>query len=333
MTMQPWSGNDLYHSTPCTKYQRIMLRRRTRRFKQQLDNTMYTPTEIKSSPKPCPNRFEKALALEEMLVAEIKRYRQSRIKVAYLLWQMKKDELWRELDFNSFPEYCASPTGLQLEWHDRTVQDYTRTIQAYMDLDVPAKELQQINFSNLSALAPVVNESNLDLVLSDATALGNRDVRKRKKSGVYEGTEQVLEATKEPEYTFTNSHSEPPGPRRASFTIFGEPASKANSRRLVKINGRPASIKSQKALDYVKAFQVQCPKLKALIAGDVAVTITIYYASRRPDLDESVILDAMQDLVYANDRQVKEKHVFWGGIDKDNPRAEIEVAERVVGNE
>ena len=56
--------------------------------------------------------------------------------------------------------------------------------------------------------------------------------------------------------------------------------------------------------------------------GDVSVTITIYYASRRPDLDESVILDAMQGLVYLNDRQVKEKHIFWG-LDKTNPRAEI----------
>ena len=38
------------------------------------------------------------------------------------------------------------------------------------------------------------------------------------------------------------------------FTIIGEPASKANSRQLVTIRGRPAFIKSKKARDYVKLF-------------------------------------------------------------------------------
>jgi Holliday junction resolvase RusA-like endonuclease len=110
------------------------------------------------------------------------------------------------------------------------------------------------------------------------------------------------------------------------FTIFGEPASKANSRRLVKDRrtGNSRFIKSAKALDYVKVFQWQCPKLDPLLSGNLAVYITIHYASRRPDLDESVILDAMQGLVYGNDRQVREKHVFWG-LDKENPRAEIRI--------
>jgi Holliday junction resolvase RusA-like endonuclease len=108
------------------------------------------------------------------------------------------------------------------------------------------------------------------------------------------------------------------------FVVLGEPASKANSRRLVRFGNRPAFIKSQKARDYVDAFKLQCPKLSELIQEDVTVNITIYYSSRRPDLDESVILDAMQDLIYVNDRQVKEKHIYWG-LDKENPRAEIEV--------
>lgn len=106
--------------------------------------------------------------------------------------------------------------------------------------------------------------------------------------------------------------------------IHGEPASKANSRRLVTIGGRPRFIKSQKALDYLKAFSEQCPVLDEMLEGELKVTMTIYYASRRPDLDESVILDAMQDRIYGNDRQVREKHVYWG-LDKENPRAEIKV--------
>jgi len=108
------------------------------------------------------------------------------------------------------------------------------------------------------------------------------------------------------------------------FEILGEPASKANSRKLVTIKGRPAFIKSEKARKYVKSFKEQCPKCDPLMDGNVSVRIKIYYATRRPDLDESVILDAMQDLIYANDRQVKEKHIYWG-LDRDNPRSEIKV--------
>jgi Holliday junction resolvase RusA-like endonuclease len=108
-----------------------------------------------------------------------------------------------------------------------------------------------------------------------------------------------------------------------SLTIYGEPASKSNSRQLVSIGGRPAVIKSKKALGYAKMFKQQCVR-KKLLEGNVAVHITIYYASRRPDLDESLILDLLQDVAYTNDRQVREKHIYWG-LDKINPRCEIRV--------
>jgi len=54
------------------------------------------------------------------------------------------------------------------------------------------------------------------------------------------------------------------------------------------------------------------------------VTIKIFYASRRPDLDPSLIYDLMQDRIYKNDRALKEQHLYWG-LDKENPRAEITV--------
>lgn len=73
-----------------------------------------------------------------------------------------------------------------------------------------------------------------------------------------------------------------------------------------------------------------------MLTGPVRATISIFYASERPDLDESVVLDVLQAKfetqngkrvlvrkgVYLNDRQVREKHVFHG-IDKANPRAEV----------
>lgn len=107
-----------------------------------------------------------------------------------------------------------------------------------------------------------------------------------------------------------------------SIIVYGEPASKANSRKLVRFGGMSRLIKSEKALSYSEAFKQQVKPLLKLMSGDLRVTMWIHYASRRPDLDESLILDLMQGLVYENDRQVKERHTYWG-LDPENPRAEI----------
>jgi len=106
--------------------------------------------------------------------------------------------------------------------------------------------------------------------------------------------------------------------------IFGEPASKSNSRRVVRFGGMSRLIKSEKALNYCDVFKQQCRQLGTLMTGDLRVTLRIYYASRRPDLDETLILDLMQGLIYENDRQVKERHAYWG-LDPENPRAEITI--------
>lgn len=129
------------------------------------------------------------------------------------------------------------------------------------------------------------------------------------------------------------------------FVIYGEPASKANSRKIVKFGSKPASIKSDKARIYEEYALPQIPMAARIqLAGKVRATIRIFYATERPDLDESVVLDILQDRykslkvngikqrmlvqkgVYKNDRQVREKHIYHG-IDKENPRAEIEISE------
>lgn len=127
------------------------------------------------------------------------------------------------------------------------------------------------------------------------------------------------------------------------FTILGEPASKANSRQLVSFGSgedkRPALIKSKKAIAYERDALKQIPPLaRVQMQGPVKVTLRIFYASERPDLDESIVLDVLQNRykgkrderelvqkgVYVNDRQVREKHVYHA-IDKRNPRTEVEV--------
>lgn len=123
------------------------------------------------------------------------------------------------------------------------------------------------------------------------------------------------------------------------FTIFGEPASKANSRELVTIAGHAAFIKSEKARNYVREALLQIPIVyRKRLEGRVGVSLWIFYASERSDLDESVVLDVMQDQwvrvgekrvlvqagIYRNDRQVRHKEVDHA-IDRYRPRCEVKV--------
>ena len=119
--------------------------------------------------------------------------------------------------------------------------------------------------------------------------------------------------------------------RSLFFKIQGQPYSKANSRKLVIIGGKTRFIKSAPARRYVTDFQAQCPKLDELLEGDLEVEVVIYYSSRRPDLDPSLLLDCMEKLIYKNDRQVKRQILYWG-LDKKNPRAEIRVTEIEIKN-
>lgn len=109
-----------------------------------------------------------------------------------------------------------------------------------------------------------------------------------------------------------------------TLTIMGEPASKSNARQLVFIKGRMIPIKSRKALAYQKSFHQQCPTLKTLYKEDLAIAMRIFYKTRRPDLDESLILDLLENRVYENDRCVKMKYIEHG-LSKDNPRVIIVV--------
>ena len=116
--------------------------------------------------------------------------------------------------------------------------------------------------------------------------------------------------------------------RKWSGTILGEPASKANSRRIVRFGSKLRVIKSAKGLEYVEAVVRQVPELppQQQLLEPIRLTAHIYYASRRPDLDPSLILDALQGRIYRNDRAVREMHLFHH-LDRENPRAELTLEE------
>lgn len=127
------------------------------------------------------------------------------------------------------------------------------------------------------------------------------------------------------------------------FTILGKCASKANSRKVADVGPADARrrifIKSKDALQFERdALRQIPPAARARIAVPVRVSIWIFYESERPDLDESLVLDILQDRykgtgddrrliqsgVIRNDRLVREKHVYHG-IDRANPRVEVKV--------
>ena len=106
--------------------------------------------------------------------------------------------------------------------------------------------------------------------------------------------------------------------------VLGEPASKSNNSRIIRRGRHVSLIKSEKAMNYSADFRLQVPILQELLLGDLRVEMMIYYANRRSDLDDSLILDLMQGRVYVNDRQVKQRNINWG-ISKEKPRALIRI--------
>ena len=111
-------------------------------------------------------------------------------------------------------------------------------------------------------------------------------------------------------------------------TILGEPASKANSRRLILVGKHPRSIKSEKALNYEKYALAQIRPPAEPFDCEVCMVAHIHYCTQRPDLDESLIMDILEKGgVVKNDRRIREKHIFHY-IDKENPRARITITPR-----
>ena len=88
------------------------------------------------------------------------------------------------------------------------------------------------------------------------------------------------------------------------------------------------SAKNQACLDYAESVKLQALVCRPsrLLEGPLSFRGTLYYPDNRSDLDPSLLQDALEGIVYKNDRQIKHFDIRHG-IDKDNPRAEIEIVE------
>ena len=107
----------------------------------------------------------------------------------------------------------------------------------------------------------------------------------------------------------------------------GEPVSMKNSRQIASRKGRKAIIKSDEAIAYETDIKRMVPLLTPMLDCPLKVDMKLFYKDARRDLDEHLILDALQGRIYKNDRQVIEKHVERV-IDRNNPRCTMIVTPR-----
>lgn len=79
---------------------------------------------------------------------------------------------------------------------------------------------------------------------------------------------------------------------------------------------------SPEAKAYKQAVLLLAPK--NIIHGRVAVNISVFRPAKRGDLDNylKVLLDALEGVLYENDKQITEIHAFRYD-DKENPRVEL----------
>jgi len=146
---------------------------------------------------------------------------------------------------------------------------------------------------------------------------------------------------------------------RLSFTILGQVPSMKNRRQLVTVDKgqdteRRLFIKSPEALAYEKdALRQVPPRCRLRLEGPLRMRLVLYYRSQRPDMDEQLLLDILQDRwsrtkpsnpivpsqrvllqsgVYRNDRQVVERHTYKR-FDAGNPRAEVTIWQLLVADQ
>ena len=117
------------------------------------------------------------------------------------------------------------------------------------------------------------------------------------------------------------------------ITLLGDVPSKKNSKRIVPVNGRHIIISSKNYLDWERD-QLKLIKYtvhEALIENDYQLSVRFYPSTKRK-FDLSNKVESIQDLlvkagVISDDNYcvINSLHVYFGEVDRNNPRAEIEI--------
>lgn len=90
--------------------------------------------------------------------------------------------------------------------------------------------------------------------------------------------------------------------------------------------GRKFLTKDGKATKDAIAWEIASQVKSEPLVGSVAVNVLFYFKNPRMDIDNALkaLLDCMTGIIYKDDSQIEELHVFKM-IDKENPRIEIQV--------
>lgn len=91
------------------------------------------------------------------------------------------------------------------------------------------------------------------------------------------------------------------------------------------INGRQIISKLGRATKTALEWEVRSQWRSKPLEGNVAINLLLYFGDRRKrDIDAylKVLLDSMNGVVYGDDSQINELHVYKD-VDTDNPRVEI----------
>lgn len=112
-----------------------------------------------------------------------------------------------------------------------------------------------------------------------------------------------------------------------TFTIHGQPPSKSNCYRIIRIGGCSRLGKTKALTEYERAFFIQCPLRGRDITQWFTLRVDVYFKTNAPDLDNAfkVIFDCLQGCkAIRNDRYCSEIHARKL-IDKENPRIEVTI--------
>lgn len=90
--------------------------------------------------------------------------------------------------------------------------------------------------------------------------------------------------------------------------------------------GRRFLTKTGRATKESNSWEIKTQWKGEPLTDNVSLNILFYFKDKRKDIDGCLkaILDSLEGIVYLNDRQITELHVFKE-IDKDNPRTEIQI--------
>lgn len=110
-----------------------------------------------------------------------------------------------------------------------------------------------------------------------------------------------------------------------TLTIYTKPVP-VNQKYFVR-NGRNILSNKYRQAKRDLQLEIQSQYNEQPLARNVAVNVIEYFGDKRKrDIDAylKILLDSMSDIVYLDDSQVTELHVFKE-VDKENPRIEIQV--------